>query len=176
MRSANLRSKILFVIILVCSSLVAMDQDKSSEQTVSDNKKLRERVEEMVRVALEAPVRAYMYRCPSDGFVQLLNRYITVVADNYLEEREKKKQLTLVITGQTLTSAICKENLLKIIEVDTFEALKFRLGAMGVIYDTYQPCNTWKHVLTVIQEQIKERAASKINVFNWHIKSLESTS
>jgi len=151
-----------------------MDPDNSSKQTVSDNKKLRTRVEEMVRVTLEAKVRAYMYRCPTDGYVQLLNRYIAVVADNYLQEREKKKQLTLEITEQTLTFVICKENLLKIIEVDTFAALKIRLGAMGVIYDAYQPCNTWKHVLTVIQEQIKERAASKINVFNWPIKSLEN--
>lgn len=175
MRSANLRSKIFFVII-VCSSSVAMDKDNSSEQTVSDNKKLRERVEEMVRLTLEAPVRAYMYRCPSDGFVQLLDRYIAVVADNYLQEKEQKKQRSLEITEQTLTFVICKENLLKIMEVDTFEVLKIRLGAMGVIYDAYQPCNTWKHVLTVIQEQIKERAADKINIFTWPIKSLEPAS
>lgn len=155
-RSAKLRSKILFVIMLAICPSIAMDLESPSTQDVQGD--LAKRIQKLVRATLDASVRAYMYRFPDNQDVQLLNRYIGIATDNYINARNQHKHLPPQVTEQFLSSAICKENLLAIVNVNTVADLKFRLGALGILYDEYQPCNTWKHLLTVMQERIKLRA------------------
>lgn len=172
MRSANLRSKIFFVIILAYSSLAAMDQDNSSntqdlaKEYKPASKELRERVKDLVRVTFEDSVRAYMYRCPENEDVQLLKRYISIATDNYLRARSQNIPLPSKVTEQFLTSLVCKENLLAIVGVETIEDLKMRLGSLGILYDQHMPCNTWRHLLNVMQERIKRRAYVYRSPFN----------
>lgn len=176
MRRANVRSKNFFVIIVVCFSLNAMDEG-SSNNTIfvpkPASKELRERVKDLVRVTFEDSVRAYMYRCPENEDVQLLKRYISIATDNYLRARSQNIPLPSKVTEQFLTSLVCKENLLAIVGVETIEDLKMRLGSLGILYDQHIPCNTWRHLLNVMQERIKVRARFYITPFNWPIKSLE---
>lgn len=174
-----MRSKISFVIILGCSSLAGMDYDNSSDpqglakEYKPASKELRERVKDLVRVTFQDSVRAYMYRCPENEDVQLLKRYISIATDNYLRARSQKIPLPAKVTEQFLTSLVCKENLLAIVGVKTIQDLKMRLGSLGILYDQYMPCNTWRHLLNVMQERIKVRARVYITPFNWPIKSLE---
>ncbi|CAN5176535.1 hypothetical protein BH09DEP1_BH09DEP1_8260 [soil metagenome] len=162
-----MRSKTICVLlILLFSALYPMSKDEPDQVWAY--------VERLVRATLEPSVRAYMLIRPEDADVALLQRYITIVTDNYMRSRTKQLPLSLAKLPQLdINYYMCKENLQAIFEIEKIEDLKFTLGAMGILYDAYRPCNTWNNCLVVIQERIKKKRSYSINSFNWTLFSLE---
>lgn len=144
-----MRSKSSFVIMLAFFSFHAMKKGPSEQQRIY--------IELLLRTTLDAQVRDYMNRFPDDNQVKFLNRYIAVASDQFWHAQALGKKLPKKLNQNELLSIMCKESLLKVFEVETMYHLEVRLAAIGVIDDFYQPCNTWLHILTVTQEQIKRK-------------------
>lgn len=170
-----MRHNLMFVVIFACSSIFAMQLQKSalSHEIVQPTCAQIEYVKILFRSTLDPQVRSFMSLNHEDRNVAFLNRYIEIATHNFWKKQISIQKMSLSLTQKDLTSFVCQENLCKLFGVKTTFDLQMYVGAMGVAYDFYQPCNTWTHVLAVVQEQIKRKCACMITMKNWPIKSLE---
>ena len=162
----------VFVISAACSPFYAM-QVKQNDGFVQPTIQQIKYIKTLFRATLDPHVRGFMNLNSEDTNVKFLNRYIEIATDNFWKNQKLNQPLPIRLTHKDLTEFVCQENLCKLFEVQNIFDLQMRVGAMGAVYDFYKPCNTWAHILLVIQEQIKRKFSCRITLANWPLKSLE---
>ena len=148
MKNLKNSAKLLACVGFIHCGLFGMD-------LLSNSPEFKSYITSLIKIKLGPQVRAYMYASPEDNDVQMLNRYIDIVFDNYIQ-LQVQGQLVKIENLLDLLSkrALCTANLQKIFNVSTRKELDMRLGAMGILYDSYDPCATWNQCFLIIQNRL----------------------
>lgn len=155
-----MRSKMIFVIIVVSFPLYSMQLYNSEHDSFKPSPAQVKYIENLFKAALDWKVRSYMSVYPDDTFVKLLNRYISIATINFWKNNKNRKKMPTQFTTKDFSSFVCQQNLVELFQAKTVYDMQICVATMGSVYDFFQPCNTWEHVLVVAQEQIKRKCGS----------------